>query len=103
MAVFVDYSMNRDIYAYELCENKDRQEFSCEGRCQLKKQINISEKKEGKKSGVETLLKFEFSSFVSTLNSVKVPVITKTKQRIKTNVPVVLKGHVFILEQPPTV
>lgn len=40
MGVIVWYKANIDYVATELCENKDKPELKCNGKCYLKKQLN---------------------------------------------------------------
>lgn len=35
----VDYTVQYDVYATELCENRDQPDLKCNGRCQLMKNI----------------------------------------------------------------
>jgi len=103
MVVFVDYSMHKDFYANELCINQDKKELSCEGRCQLKNQINVSESEEGKKSDVQSFLKLELSSYFVGLQRANVVVFHETTELFKTLVSNTEKGYLFIEEQPPAV
>lgn len=49
----VNYWMNRDFIAAELCENKANPDLDCQGKCHLKKQIQ--ENSEDNQEGEETL------------------------------------------------
>lgn len=40
MGVMAWYEINKDYIAAELCENKDKPELQCAGKCYLKKQID---------------------------------------------------------------
>ncbi|EDO25943.1 predicted protein, partial [Nematostella vectensis] len=40
MGVIAWYEINKDYIAAELCENKDKPELQCAGKCYLKKQID---------------------------------------------------------------
>lgn len=44
--IFIDFKLNQNYIAEELCENKDSQELSCKGKCQLVKQLRVEEEKE---------------------------------------------------------
>ncbi len=39
--VSVDFLSNQDYIVEELCENKDKPEMNCEGRCYLKKRMTL--------------------------------------------------------------
>lgn len=40
MGVIAWYEINKDYIAAELCENKDKPQLECNGKCYLKKQID---------------------------------------------------------------
>lgn len=44
--VVVDYWINKDYIAKNLCENKAKPKMHCDGKCHLAKQIDKQEKKE---------------------------------------------------------
>ena len=45
----LEYSVNYEYISTELCENKDKPELHCNGKCHLKKQIEKNAKEESKK------------------------------------------------------
>jgi len=57
----VNYWMNRSYIISELCENRDRPEMDCNGRCHLKKQIETSSEQQDRGSAItEVQLMVEF-------------------------------------------
>jgi hypothetical protein len=56
----VDYWVNHDFIASELCENKDRPELKCEGKCHLQKEIQDmnEESQEGQEVSVQLMVEF---------------------------------------------
>ena len=45
---YIDYLINKEFIAKELCENKDKPALKCHGKCHLEKQIKKVAKKEKK-------------------------------------------------------
>jgi hypothetical protein len=57
----VNYWMNRAYIISELCENRDRPDLECNGKCHLKKQIESStERQEGQGAVVSVRMMVEF-------------------------------------------
>lgn len=56
----INYWMNRDFIAAELCENKDRPELQCNGKCHLKKEIKENEENRSEDQEVANNLMLEF-------------------------------------------
>lgn len=46
--ITIDYYIHKTFIAANLCENKDKMELQCEGKCHLKKQLDKQEQKEEK-------------------------------------------------------
>lgn len=43
---YLDYAINKDYIAEELCENKEKPELQCDGKCHLAKEVKkVSEEK----------------------------------------------------------
>lgn len=49
--VLVNYHVNKEFIAANLCENRDKPKMGCEGKCHLKKELAKEEKKEQAPSG----------------------------------------------------
>lgn len=69
----IDYIVNYEYISTVLCENKDKPELKCCGKCHLKKELanasegekpNSSDKKDNSKQEVEILFFQEIKSFV---------------------------------------
>ena len=43
--IIVEYELNREYIAANLCENKDRPETKCGGKCQMNKKLEADEEK----------------------------------------------------------
>jgi hypothetical protein len=56
----ISYWMNREFIAAELCENRDRPELHCEGKCQLKKEIQETADDQPTEREVSVRLMVEF-------------------------------------------
>ena len=61
----VNYWMNRDFIASVLCENKDRPELECNGKCHLKKQIQENTEDQNEGQEVSNRLMVEFFQFTN--------------------------------------
>lgn len=63
----VNYWMNRDYIASVLCENKDKPELQCNGKCHLKKEIqaNADDQKEGQEASSRMMVEFYQTSEVN--------------------------------------
>lgn len=69
MGIMVWYEVNKDYVAEELCENKDKPQLHCNGKCYLNKQIAKVDAPTKDKDGVQLpkkTEKTEFNVFFST-------------------------------------
>jgi len=48
LLIYIDFVANQDYIAKNLCENRDRPELKCNGKCQLCKRLKAEDKKENK-------------------------------------------------------
>lgn len=60
------YSLNIEYIISELCENKDKPELNCKGKCYLKKKMAESDKAE--KQAAEIFKQIEFLVFITHSN-----------------------------------
>ncbi|MDQ2179245.1 hypothetical protein [Marinifilum sp. D714] len=49
--IILHYKFNQDFFA-EICENKDKPEMECNGKCHLKKQLKQQEENESEKKKI---------------------------------------------------
>ncbi len=56
------YSLNIEYIITELCENKDKPELNCKGKCYLKKKMGEADKAE--KQAAEIFKQIEFLAFI---------------------------------------
>lgn len=56
----VNYWMNKDYIASVLCENKDRPELECNGKCHLKKEIQSNSDDQNNGQEVASSMMVEF-------------------------------------------
>lgn len=63
VAIIIDYVVNKDFIANTLCENKEKPELKCHGKCQMSKRLVAEERKT--KAPVNTNLadKFEIQLY----------------------------------------
>ena len=82
--LFANYLLNKNFYATVLCENKEKPQLHCEGKCHLKKELKQQEEQEKNpissiKVKIETIQLFQQLSHFSiiTNNESKVcPILT---------------------------
>ncbi|WPQ62907.1 hypothetical protein SIO70_31585 [Chitinophaga sancti] len=70
--IMLEYKVNQDYIASVLCENKDKPEMHCNGKCQLKKQLERDQQQQnngtaGKEkyevSYIDDLYSYDFRSY----------------------------------------
>lgn len=61
--IILHYKFNQDFFA-EICENKDKPEMECNGKCHLKKQLKQQEENESEKKKINN--EKENLNFIST-------------------------------------
>ncbi len=67
LGMVADYLLNKDYYAKILCENQDKPELECEGKCALMLKIQQTEPiKDFNTIPLELLSKVQFDVFVPT-------------------------------------
>ena len=48
LLIYIDFIANQDYIAKNLCENRNRPEMKCNGKCQLCKRLKVEDKKQNK-------------------------------------------------------
>lgn len=67
--MILDWIFNNDFIVENYCENKDVEEFTCNGSCHLSKQINkVNEQTEPKESNIPSIFELESSLNLNTEN-----------------------------------
>lgn len=59
MLTYLNFKINQDYIAKELCENKEVPKMNCNGKCYLAKQLQKQEKEEEEKAPVEQRVKLD--------------------------------------------
>ncbi|MBX7182084.1 MAG: hypothetical protein K1X82_08230 [Bacteroidia bacterium] len=95
--IYSHYRMNFDTYAKVLCENKNKPMLHCNGKCQLKKELNQQESKETQSIPVESNIDLFFQYSEPSLFFHETP----TNSLIKQTVPSLLSGAFLSVFQPP--
>jgi hypothetical protein len=98
--IVIDFLANQNYIAKNLCENRDKPQMNCCGKCQLKKRLNQENKKDSQlptRKGVDEVL---FCSEISLSNSIQ-PVVKQIKhpRRAKDFIP----NTYFDIFHPPQV
>lgn len=63
LIIVINYQVNKEYIAKNLCVNRDKPKSCCEGKCELKKQLDEEDKKENLPAGFKD--KFEKQNYYS--------------------------------------
>lgn len=69
MGIIAWYQINKEYVATVLCENKDKPELNCCGKCYLNKQLKKTEDNSPASKQMPKTEKAEFSPFIATVNT----------------------------------
>ncbi len=69
MGIIAWYQINKEYVATVLCENKDKPELKCCGKCYLNKQLKKTEDNSPVSKQMPKTEKVEFSLFIATVNT----------------------------------
>lgn len=61
--IVIDYQINKDYIAKNLCENRDRPQLKCEGRCYLCKRLHKEAQKDKENPGRRSEFRLELVPF----------------------------------------
>ncbi len=64
VSITANFLINQDFIAANLCENRDKPELHCNGKCVLMQKLNLSEDKSREPVRIPEMLRFEISSFL---------------------------------------
>lgn len=67
--IFISYQVNKDVIIKTLCENRDKPELKCNGKCHLKKKLKESSEKEKSDKNSNSIEKVEL--FVTVSNALR--------------------------------
>lgn len=63
-AILVNYVLDYDYYVKEACENKDKPQLKCKGKCKLDKQLaQFGQSQDQDKDQLQHIVKIELSDF----------------------------------------
>src|SRR5690606_413609 len=65
--IYSAYQLNKDYIVAELCENKDKPELNCEGKCYLTKQLKQADSQEKKQEEQSPRTRFQVALVSSAL------------------------------------
>lgn len=66
VAITADFVIHQDYIANNLCENRDKPEMECEGKCVLMQKLKLTESEQDEPQQLPQITQMEFSSFVVT-------------------------------------
>ncbi len=64
VAITIDFVIHQEDIAKTLCENRDKPELHCNGKCVLMQKLQLSEETPQKPNQIPEILRLEVSSFV---------------------------------------
>lgn len=71
LGVIVWYQANIDYVAQELCENKDKPQMQCNGKCYLKKQLaKVDQQQQDEQQAPAKKIKSELPEFLATVTEI---------------------------------
>lgn len=68
LSIVAWYEINKDYIAATLCENKNKPEMHCNGKCYLNKQLKKADKTSGQKDTPDTIKKIEEPEFITSVD-----------------------------------
>ena len=96
--ISLNFNLNQEFFA-SICDNKDKPEMNCNGKCHLKKQIKKHEKE---KSDQKNLTQKEFELFIQCLDILKEKqVISNQKHLISYTESLHISQYFFDVFHPP--
>ncbi|WP_321279547.1 hypothetical protein [Marinifilum fragile] len=97
--IILHYKFNQDFYA-SVCENKDKPEMECNGKCHLKKQLKQQEENESEKKKIN--IEKENLNFISTcFDLIPTPKISIAPTDVNLPHFQLIKKHVSDIFHPP--
>ena len=100
--VYAGFELNQSYIALVLCENKDKPELNCNGKCFLSKKIKEVEKNERKEEG-NNLRKMFQESFIAKSNTLLINPFAFVRKITVREIPSALpNGNTDIFHPPPS-
>jgi hypothetical protein len=100
--IVIDYAINKEYIAKNLCENKSKPLLHCNGKCQMAKKIAAEENQNNKQSSGVSFAKASFSEVI--VNNITPEPVYSTSTNLKViyifNLPSPLPSSIF---HPPLV
>lgn len=103
MGVIVWYEANQDYIASELCENKEKPQLHCNGKCYLKKQLNKVDDTRNDKQLPGKKVKSELPEYVvssANFSTIAFPAETAPQNSIYNNL-YTFEASYYIFHPPP--
>lgn len=97
--IYLNYEVNKNYISTVLCENKEKKEMFCEGKCYLKKKLQKEEKKEQAPTG-SSKEKFEITLF-NTFQEQKIMFDTTLPNTLFSYTPLLSDEHLASVFHPP--
>ena len=99
LLVFLGFEANQNYIAKELCENKDKPEMHCDGKCYLMKKLKQAEEKEKNQSRAAQKVHFQEALITHKTNFNFLPQLIKVIKPVE--LPFALPRHSAAIFHPP--
>ncbi len=80
--IYAGFELNQDYIASTLCENKDKPELHCEGKCFLMKKLKQAEEKEKKQAQEAQKKNFQDHYLIKAIVTLSVPAYIVKRQPV---------------------
>lgn len=99
--IYLNYEVNKDYISNVLCENKEKKEMHCEGKCHLKKELDKEEKSESTPTA-NNKEKFEITLFNESITEFLIYIVSKAVYTVS-YIAIVPQNCSFAIFHPPKV
>lgn len=103
LAITVDFGIHQDFIAQNLCENRDKPELHCDGKCVLMQKLNMIEDSESPKENAPEIPALEILHFMvpSRGENLRVEVRKTVERYLAINERVPKNAHLADIFHPP--
>jgi hypothetical protein len=102
--VIINYQVDKTNFIAKFCENKNKPELNCEGKCHLMKQLNETSSNENESGLPESITQYEIPSFIVPHFSFKLELLsTFNSEKHRSHTVLLLNGYLSSVFKPPIV
>ncbi|MDP2176812.1 MAG: hypothetical protein Q8K70_12990 [Bacteroidota bacterium] len=102
--VIINYQVDKTNFIAKFCENKNKPELNCEGKCHLMKQLNETSSSENESSLPESITQYEIPSFIVPRSTFKLEFTSIwNSEKHRSHATLLLNGYLSSVFKPPIV